>query len=73
MYYVTNAYIVSYRNLIKTPQGGTFLSPGKQKLPEQDCAAIRRILGRIGDKWSLYIVGTLQGGPMRFNENPAQR
>ena len=44
------------------------MSPGKQKLPEQDCAAIRRILGRIGDKWSLYIVGTLQGGPMRFNE-----
>jgi DNA-binding HxlR family transcriptional regulator len=50
------------------------MSPGKQKLPAQnchsshDCAAIRRILGRIGDKWSLYIVGTLQAGPMRFNE-----
>jgi|SRR6185503_13191150 DNA-binding HxlR family transcriptional regulator len=44
------------------------MSPGKCKLPEHDCAAVRRLLDRIGDKWSLYIVGTLQEGPMRFNE-----
>jgi DNA-binding HxlR family transcriptional regulator len=51
------------------------MSLGKQKLPAskctlpvKDCAAVRLILDRIGDKWSLYIVGTLRGGPMRFNE-----
>ena len=44
------------------------MSPSKHKLPEQDCIGVRRLLDRIGDKWSLYIIGTLQGGPMRFNE-----
>jgi len=44
------------------------MSPSKHKLPEQDCLGVRRLLDRIGDKWSLYIIGTLQGGPMRFNE-----
>lgn len=44
------------------------MSPSKQKLPEQDCAAVRRILDRVGDKWSFYVVGTLEGGPLRFNE-----
>ena len=43
------------------------MSPSKHKLPEQDCLSVRRLLDRIGDKWSLYIIGTLQGGPMRFN------
>jgi len=42
------------------------MSPSK--LPEQDCIGVRRLLDRIGDKWSLYIIGTLQAGPMRFNE-----
>jgi DNA-binding HxlR family transcriptional regulator len=44
------------------------MSPSKHKLPEQDCIAVRRLLDRIGDKWSLYVIGTLQGAPMRFNE-----
>jgi DNA-binding HxlR family transcriptional regulator len=44
------------------------MSPSKHKLPEQDCLGVRRLLDRIGDKWSLYIIGTLQAGPMRFNE-----
>src|SRR5690348_3409927 len=29
--------------------------------------AISDMLARIGDKWSLLIVSTLGGGPMRFN------
>jgi DNA-binding HxlR family transcriptional regulator len=33
------------------------MSPSKQKLPEQDCLGVRRLLDRIGDKWSLYIIG----------------
>ncbi|MFC8730894.1 winged helix-turn-helix transcriptional regulator [Luteimicrobium sp. NPDC057192] len=30
--------------------------------------AIRRILDRIGDKWSLLVVATLDGGRLRFTE-----
>ena len=33
-----------------------------------DCTAAREILSRVGDKWSLYIVGRLNRGPMRFME-----
>ena len=33
-----------------------------------DCTEIRQILDRVGDKWSLYIVGALRDGPTRFNE-----
>lgn len=33
-----------------------------------NCAPIREILDRVGDKWSLYIIATLHGGPLRFNE-----
>lgn len=30
--------------------------------------AVREVLDRIGDKWSLLVIGTLRGGPMRFGE-----
>ncbi|WP_227748526.1 winged helix-turn-helix transcriptional regulator [Oerskovia douganii] len=29
---------------------------------------IRRVLDRVGDKWSVLILGTLSGGPLRFTE-----
>ncbi|WP_236184669.1 winged helix-turn-helix transcriptional regulator [Pseudomonas juntendi] len=32
------------------------------------CLATRKILDRIGDKWSLYIIAVLANGPRRFNE-----
>src|SRR5438445_5729945 len=32
------------------------------------CIAARQILDRVGDKWSIYIVGILSKGPMRFNQ-----
>jgi DNA-binding HxlR family transcriptional regulator len=35
---------------------------------ESNCAPIREILDRVGDKWSLYIIAVLHGGPRRFNE-----
>lgn len=35
---------------------------------ESGCRATREILERIGDKWTLYVVGTLRDGPRRFNE-----
>jgi DNA-binding HxlR family transcriptional regulator len=33
-----------------------------------NCAPIREILDRVGDKWSLYIIATLNEGPMRFSQ-----
>jgi DNA-binding HxlR family transcriptional regulator len=42
--------------------------PGPAKPNERDCQPTRQILDRIADKWSLYVITTLQGGPRRFNE-----
>ncbi|MFC4278066.1 winged helix-turn-helix transcriptional regulator [Achromobacter aloeverae] len=43
--------------------------PGAIPKPEiGGCRATRLILDRIGDKWSLYLIATLSGGPRRFNE-----
>lgn len=39
----------------------------KPEMPDE-CRAVREILDRVGDKWSLYIVGALREGPRRFNE-----
>ena len=33
-----------------------------------ECQAVRPILARIGDKWSVMIVMSLRAGPRRFNE-----
>jgi len=33
-----------------------------------DCRAVSTVLARIGDKWSVLIVGALGEGPMRFSE-----
>lgn len=33
-----------------------------------DCRAVADILARIGDKWTVFVVGLLSNGPMRFNE-----
>lgn len=33
-----------------------------------DCATAREVLNRVGDKWSVYVVGSLSDGPLRFNE-----
>ncbi|MGC4028945.1 MAG: helix-turn-helix domain-containing protein [Steroidobacteraceae bacterium] len=32
-----------------------------------NCAPVREILDRVGDKWSLYIIASLYEGPMRFS------
>ncbi len=34
----------------------------------ETCNAMGDILNRIGDKWSVMVVGYLRGGTMRFNE-----
>lgn len=33
-----------------------------------NCRAVSDVLARIGDKWTVYVVGLLSNGPMRFNE-----
>src|SRR5580692_10729336 len=32
------------------------------------CLATREVLNRVGDKWSVLIVGMLGDGPRRFND-----
>jgi DNA-binding HxlR family transcriptional regulator len=57
-------------------QEGTIMSEGYTDVPEtgeghspgQCCGSIRETLSRIGDKWSLLIIGTLNDAPLRFNE-----
>jgi DNA-binding HxlR family transcriptional regulator len=47
------------------------MSPGHSRVPaisRQSCPAAREVLNRVGDKWSVFIVGTLGEGPKRFNE-----
>lgn len=34
---------------------------------EANCKALGQIFQRIGDKWTIMIVGALSRGPMRFN------
>ncbi len=41
-----------------------FPTPGAR----EDCRMVREILDLVGDKWSLYIIGSLKDGPVRFNE-----
>ncbi len=33
-----------------------------------ECAALADILSRIGDKWTIFVVGLLSTGPKRFSE-----
>lgn len=32
------------------------------------CLAAREVLNRVGDKWSVFVVRLLDGGPRRFSE-----
>jgi DNA-binding HxlR family transcriptional regulator len=34
----------------------------------EQCPAVREVLNRVGDKWSVLVVATLGNGPMRFSE-----
>src|SRR5499427_1578105 len=51
----------------RKPQEGTALIPSNLHVPE-DCRAVSEILARIGDKWTVLVVGELGGGPKRFSE-----
>lgn len=42
--------------------------PGPCKLWPEDSAFIREVLDRIGDKWSVLVIGTLQAGALRYSD-----
>lgn len=44
------------------------MKPSNPNLPKPDCKGVRTVLDRVGDTWSLYVIGTLRDGGMRFNE-----
>ena len=48
-------------------QEGTKVIPGNLHVPE-DCRAVSEVLSRVGDKWTILVVGELGQGPRRFNE-----
>lgn len=54
------------------PQEGTAMSPrniSRIRRPRPDaCPAVREVLNRVGDKWSVQIVALLGEGPLRFGE-----
>jgi DNA-binding HxlR family transcriptional regulator len=41
--------------------------PSNLHVPE-DCRAVSDVLSRVGDKWTILVVGELGNGPRRFNE-----
>ena len=49
------------------PQEGTRLIPSNLHVAE-DCRAVSEVLARVGDKWTVLVVGVLGEGPKRFNE-----
>jgi len=47
-------------------QGGTVLAPGEVH-DTAVCERISQLLARVGDNWTVLVVGMLGNGPMRFN------
>jgi DNA-binding HxlR family transcriptional regulator len=43
------------------------MSPSHRHDPDK-CLAVREVLNRVGDKWSVQVVGMLGDGRKRFNE-----
>src|SRR5215208_207414 len=48
-------------------QEGTNLIPTNLHVPD-DCRAVSEVLARVGDKWTILVVGELGQGPRRFSE-----
>src|ERR1700731_2005922 len=48
-------------------QEGTTLIPSNLHVAE-DCRAVSEILARVGDKWTVLVVGVLGDGSKRFSE-----
>src|SRR5260370_707972 len=79
---VRAAYGINGRNILfvalrcipaKTAQGGTILSDThidvcEGGLSPEERRAFADILARIGDKWTVLVVGVLAHGPMRYSQ-----
>jgi len=50
-----------------TRQDGTAVIPSTLHVAE-DCRAVSDVLARVGDKWTVLVVGTLGDGAKRFSE-----
>ena len=46
----------------------THSSVRKIDTSHEDCQAVTETLDRIGDKWTVMVVGVLEQGPLRYNE-----
>ena len=44
------------------------MSPTNKTVPHEACLGVRDVLNRVGDKWSMLVIGLLSDGPMRFSE-----
>src|SRR5689334_19467783 len=44
------------------------MSPRNSDVSHGDCLAVREVLNRVGDKWSVFVIGLLGDGPKRFSE-----
>ena len=44
------------------------MSPRHMEVTRDSCPAVRDILSRVGDKWSVLVIGLLRSGPKRFSE-----
>jgi DNA-binding HxlR family transcriptional regulator len=44
------------------------MSLSNKNVPHGSCVAVREVLNRVGDKWSVLIVQLLADGPKRFSE-----
>jgi DNA-binding HxlR family transcriptional regulator len=40
----------------------------RSKETHDDCPAVREVLNRVGDKWSVLVVALLSDGPRRFSD-----
>jgi len=45
----------------------TLIEPDQATEGTANCKALGQILERVGDKWTVMVVGALSRGPMRFN------
>ncbi len=44
------------------------MSPRNTQVSHESCLAVREVLSRVGDKWSVQVVVALKDGPRRFSE-----
>ncbi len=44
------------------------MSPRHTAALHENCVALREVLNRVGDKWSIQVVALLNDGPRRFSE-----